>query len=55
MEKNGISLTADSIEELETTMDKTYDFINNNIDYFTLKIDGQSTLFEIDYQLMGYW
>ena len=53
--RNNISLSSTSQEELEQLMEKTYEFILVNGDYFALKIDGNRTLYEIDQKISKAW
>lgn len=55
LERNNISLSSTSKEELENLMDKTFAFIAINTDYYSLKIDGEHTLYEIDNKMTKAW
>ena len=48
IDRTNISKYANSVDSLETLMKNTYGFILGNEQYFSIKYDGQGTLFEID-------
>lgn len=48
IDRNNISTYANSVDSLETLMKNAYGFILGNEQYFSIKYDGQGTLFEID-------
>ncbi len=53
IKRNNISTTSKSAENLDQMLQKAYGFIAENDKYFSIKYDGQGTLYEIDNKIVN--